>query len=159
MKTPFTLRRDAFGRLVCVAADGATHENVHPARAFPLAAPGEGIALMSADGHELAWIERLADLPAETRALVEEEFARREFMPEIRRIVSVGGYATPSAWQVETDRGPTRLVLKSEDDIRRLSALRGPGALLIADADGIHYLIRDRDALDAHSRAILKRFL
>jgi hypothetical protein len=155
----FVLRRDAFGRLVCVGADGATHENVAPARAFPLAAPDAGIALLSAEGREVAWIERLAELPAETRALVEEEFARREFMPVIRRIVSVASYATPSAWQVETDRGPTRFVLKSEDDIRRLNAPPGPGALLIADADGIHYLIRDREALDAHSRAILKRFL
>lgn len=152
----FSLNRNAFGRLVCIDADGVSHEGVHPVRAFPLAAPGEGIALMSAEGKELAWIERLADLPDAPRALIEEEFARREFMPVIRRIVSVSGFATPSTWQVETDRGATALLLKSEDDIRRL---KGPGALLVADADGIHYLIRDRDQLDAQSRKILKRFL
>lgn len=150
------LERDAFGHLVHTAPDGARHENVQPVRAFPLAAPGEGIALLSAEGKELVWIERLSDLPDAERALVEEEFARREFMPAIERIVSVSGYATPSSWQVETDRGATTLVLKSEDDIRRL---KGPGALLIADADGIHYLIRDREQLDAQSRKILKRFL
>ena len=44
----------------------------------------------------------------------------------------------------------------SEDDIRRL---RGPGALLIADSQGIHFMIRDRKMLDAHSQKILKRFL
>jgi hypothetical protein len=30
---------------------------------------------------------------------------------------------------------------------------------MIADSQGIHYLIRDRLALDAHSQKILKRFL
>jgi len=150
------LERDAFGRLACAAPDGARHENVQPVRAFPLADPGAGIALLSAEGRELLWIERLADLPDAERALIEEEFARREFMPVIERIVAVSSYATPSSWQVETDRGATTLVLKSEDDIRRL---KGPGALLIGDANGIHYLIRDRNALDAASRRILKRFL
>lgn len=150
------LERDAFGHLAYTAPDGARHENVQPVRAFPLAAPGKGIALMSAEGKELVWIERLSDFPDAWRALVEEEFARREFMPVIQRIVAVSGYATPSTWQVETDRGATTLVLKSEDDIRRL---KGPGALLIADGNGIHYLIRDREQLDAQSRKILKRFL
>jgi len=156
MTTDWRLLRDAFGHLVHVAADGTRHDNVHPVRAFPLAAPGEGVALLSAEGSELVWIERLADLPDETRALIGEEFARREFMPVIERIRAVSSYATPSSWQVDTDRGATTLVLKSEDDIRRL---KKPGALLIADASGIHYLIRDREALDAPSRGFLKRFL
>lgn len=156
MKPGWQLARDAFGHFTYSAPDGARHENVQPVRAFPLAAPGEGIALLSAEGKELLWIERLADLPEAERALIEEEFARREFMPVIERIVAVSSYATPSSWQVDTDRGTTTLVLKSEDDIRRL---KGPGALLIADASGIHYLIRDRNALDGQSRKVLGRFL
>ena len=156
------LERNAFGKLVYVDGAGARHEGVVPVRAFALSAPEQGIALVSAEGRELAWIERLADLPEATRSLLAEEFAQREFMPVIRRIVSVGSYATPSTWQVDTDRGATELTLKSEDDIRRL---RGPGAaggangLLIADSNGIHFLIPDRGALDLHSQKILKRFL
>ena len=88
--------------------------------------------------------------------LTSEELALRDFMPVIERILSVSSFATPSTWQVETDRGTTELVLKSEDDIRRL---KGPGALLIADSQGIHFLIRDRKILDSHSQRILKRFL
>ena len=42
-----------------------------------------------------------------------------------------------------------------EEDIRRLAG----SALRLADNHGIHYLIRDRYALDAHSRKILDRFL
>jgi hypothetical protein len=153
--TDFQLSRDAFGKLVFHAADGATHAGVVPVRAFPIAAPDQGIALMSADGHELAWIDRLADLPEDARRLIEAELAGREFMPEIRRIKHVSSFATPSTWEVETDRGETSLVLKGEEDIRRLA----PGTLLIADSHGINFLIRDLPALDRHSRKLLDRFL
>ncbi|MCX8087583.1 MAG: DUF1854 domain-containing protein [Rhodocyclaceae bacterium] len=152
----FQLTRNAFGRLVLTTAEGAVHEGVVPVRAFALTAPEEDIALVSAEGKELVWLPTLEGLPEATRALIREELARREFMPEIRRIVAVSSFATPSTWTVDTDRGPTTLVLKSEDDIRRL---KGPGSLLIADSQGIHYLIRDRRALDAASQKLLKRFL
>jgi hypothetical protein len=89
------------------------------------------------------------------RALLEEELASREFMPEIRSIRQVSSFATPSTWQVETDRGETSFVLKGEDDIRRISA----STLLIADSNGIHYLLRDLQALDKPSRKLLDRFL
>ncbi|MCG5260175.1 DUF1854 domain-containing protein [Cupriavidus gilardii] len=152
---PFTLSRNPFGRLVMTTADGAVHEGVVAVRAFPITAPDDGIALVSADGHELAWIERLEDLPADTRAIVEEELAGREFMPEIRRIVSVSTFATPSTWEVETDRGRTRLVLRGEEDIRRLAG----STLLISDSHGIHYLIRSLQSLDKASRKLIDRFL
>ncbi|MEW6414518.1 MAG: DUF1854 domain-containing protein [Pseudomonadota bacterium] len=151
----FELNRNAFGRLVLTTAKGAVHAGVVPVRAFPIAAPEEGIALLGADGHELAWIDRLADLPARMRGLVLDELARREFMPEIRRLRQVSGFATPSTWEVDTDRGETSFVLKGEEDIRRL----GPSSLLIADAHGIQFLIRDLAALDRHSRKLLDRFL
>ncbi|OIP12047.1 MAG: hypothetical protein AUK53_08065 [Betaproteobacteria bacterium CG2_30_59_46] len=151
----FQLTRNAFGRLVFTGADGEVHDGVVPVHAFPIAAPSEGISLVTADGHELAWIDCLTDLPDESRLLLEEELASREFMPEIRRIRSVSSFATPSAWQVETDRGPTTFILKGEDDIRRLAT----STLLIADSNGIHFLIRDIQALDQSSHKLLDRFL
>lgn len=154
--TPFELSRNAYGRLVYVGPDGAAQEGVVPVRAFAITAPDQGIALMSAEGKELQWLERLDALPEAVRTLIADELAQRDFMPVIERILSVTSFATPSTWQVQTDRGATELVLKSEDDIRRL---KGPGALLIADSQGIHFLIRDRKALDAQSQKILKRFL
>ena len=150
----FQLHRDRFGRLIFTGRDGETQEAL-PVRAFPIGAPDEGIALVDPHGHELAWIERLDDLPAELRQLVDCELASREFMPVIERIVDVSSFATPSTWTVVTNRGETKLILKGEEDIRRLT----PPALLIADSNGIQFLIRDRQALDAHSRKILDRFL
>ena len=151
----YQLQRDASGRLVLIDAAGVRHEGVVPVRAFPISAPEDGIALVDAHGHELAWIERIEALPAGLAEIVADELAIREFMPVINRIISVSSFATPSTWRVATNRGETDLVLKGEEDIRRLT----PPALLIADTHGIHYLIRDRGALDAQSRKFLDRFL
>lgn len=155
MYDPLDLLRDGFGRLVLTAADGERHVGVTPVRAFPIAAPNEGIALVSSDGHEVAWVDHLSGLTGTARALIEEELAGREFMPEIERIESVSAFACPSTWQVVTHRGHTELVLKGEEDIRRLTATR----LLIADLHGIQFLVRDLNALDRHSRRLLDRFL
>jgi hypothetical protein len=155
MSTDFQLHRNPFGQLVFTAADGSEAVEVEPARAFPITAPRAEIALLSRDGHQLAWISRLDDLPETARLLVEEELEAREFMPEIRRVLGVTGYATPCTWRVETDRGDTELLLKAEEDIRRLSGT----ALLIVDGRGIQFLIRNPQTLDPNSRAILDRFL
>lgn len=151
----YRLHRNLFGRLVFIQENGAVWEGVVPVRAFPITAPDGAIALVDQHGHELAWIEQLSDLPDELRDIVESELATREFIPEIRRIRNVSSFATPSVWRVETDRGDTSFTLKSEEDIRRLAS----PSLLIADSHGVQYLIRDRFAMDYHSRKILDRFL
>ncbi|WP_240980344.1 DUF1854 domain-containing protein [Ramlibacter agri] len=151
----FQLQRNAFGRLVLTLPDGSVHESVVPVRAFPLAAPEEGVSMVSIDGRELAWVPHLDALQPQTRALIEEELAGREFVPTVQRIESVSSFSTPSTWSVVTDRGPTRFVLKGEEDIRRL----GEGALLIASSEGINFRIADRRGLDRHSRTLLERFL
>jgi hypothetical protein len=151
----YRLSRNAFGRVVFSEANGPVHEGVIPVRAFPITAPDRAIALIDQQGHELAWIEQLSDLPDELRAIVAAELATREFIPEIRRIRDVSSFVTPSAWQVETDRGDTSFILKGEEDIRRLAS----PSLLIADSQGVQFLIRDRFSLDHHSRKILDRFL
>ncbi|HET7062092.1 MAG TPA: DUF1854 domain-containing protein [Nitrosospira sp.] len=151
----FTLQRDKFGKLTFTGADGRVHEGVVPVRAFPITSVGWGLALVDRHGHEVAWMTNLGDLPEESRKLIEAELDSREFVPEITRIVSVSSFATPSLWQIETDRGDTTLMLKGEEDIRRLS----PSALLVADSHGVHFLIRDRFTLDRQSRKLLDRFL
>lgn len=151
----FTLQRNPFGRLVLTDANGTVHEGVSPVRAFPIGAPDEGLALVNTDGKEVVWLDRVDDLPADVAALVREELAGREFMPEISRIVDVSSFATPCTWTVETDRGTADFVLRGEEDIRRI----GTDALLVSDMHGIHFLIRNHGTLDRHSKKILDRFL
>ncbi|PKO46437.1 MAG: DUF1854 domain-containing protein [Betaproteobacteria bacterium HGW-Betaproteobacteria-4] len=151
----FQLQRDSYGQLVLTAENGIVHQGITPVRAFPIGAPDEGLSLVNAEGHEVAWIDRLADLPPAISQLIESELASREFVPEIERIEAVSSFACPSTWQLATNRGPAELILKGEEDIRRLSQTR----LLIADAHGIQFLIRDLSRLDKHSRKLLDRFL
>lgn len=151
----FQLQRDSYGRLVLTAENGDVHEGVTPVRAFPIAAPDEGLSLVNYEGHEVAWIDSLADLPPAIVDLIEADLASREFVPEIEGIDAVSSFACPSTWRLRTNRGPAELILKGEEDIRRLSQTR----LLIADAHGIQFLIRDLNKLDRHSRKLLDRFL
>lgn len=155
MPVAHRLQRDAFGRLVFIDESGVEHVGVVPVQAFPIDAPGENVSLVGADGHELAFIAQLSGLDSDTRALVQEEIAQRDFLPVIERLVGVSTFATPSSWQVQTDRGATVFVLKGEEDIRRL---RG-GGLLITDSHGVTYRVTDMRALDRHSRKLLDRFL
>jgi len=151
---PLRLERDGFGALLWVNADGA-REAVTPVRAFPLSAPEEGVSLVGADGRERVWIDRMDALPAPVRALLEEELAPRDFAPVLLQLASVSSFGVPSTWEVRTDRGDTRFVLKAEEDIRRLA----DGALLIASAHGVQFRVPDPKALDRHSRRLLERFL
>lgn len=153
--TDFQLSHDPHGRLVYTGADGIGHEGVVPVRAFPLSAPDEGVSIVSPDGHELAWIEHLAALPPALAQVLRDELASRDFVPVIQRIVGVSTYATPSNWTVQTDRGLTTFVLKTEDDIRRLPGM----ALLIGSGHGVTFQVPDRLSLDKASRRILERFL
>ena len=153
----FQLQRDPLGRLVYTSAEGERHEAVVPVRAFPIGAPDEGISLVSTEGRELAWVARLGSVPGPERALIESELASREFVPEILRLVCVSTFSSPSTWQVETDRGPTQLVLKGEEDIRRLPGTRA--SLLITSGHGIVFRVRDLTAMDRHSKRLLERFL
>lgn len=150
----YQLSRNAYGRLVFTNKSGP-REDVIPVRSFPITNPDQGIALIDSHGHELVWVERLTDLPEDYRVLIEAELANREFMPEIKRLLKVSGFITPSTWQVETDRGEIALTLKGEEDIRQLTT----SSLMITDSHGIHFLIRDRLALDRYSRKLLDHFL
>ena len=148
------LTRNMAGSLVLHLA-GIDYENVVPVRAFPLSSPDELISLTDSAGHELVWIEKLSDIPSIARSLIEAELNVRWLTLVIQKIQQVSSFATPSTWQVETDRGTTELLLKAEDHIRRLS----PNSLLITDGHGLSFLIPAIEQLDHHSRRLLDRFL
>jgi Domain of unknown function (DUF1854) len=151
----FELHRDGWGGLVLIDANGRRHAGVEPVRAFPISDPEHSISICDPEGREVAFIEALTDLPAPMRQILEAELTQREFVPIIERIVRVSSDSSPVDWQVETERGPTRFTLNSDDDVRRL----GPHRALLIDSQGIRYLIPDTRTLDAASRRILERYL
>jgi hypothetical protein len=152
----FTLHRDVWGQLVLTLADGRRLVGVEVSRAFPISAPDEHVCLCDAEGHEVTCVDDPTKLPPEVLETIEEELARREFVPIVVRIESVQADADPSQWQIVTDRGPTTFLMEdSDNDVRRL----GPYRILLVDAHGIRYLIPDTRRLDSASRRILDRYL
>lgn len=152
----FELSSDAQGRWVCRVAGSEPQVGVQVVRSFPLSAPDEAISVVGPDGHEVVFVAQLGALDETRRNAVAQALAEREFSPVIQRIREVSTFGTPSTWQVDTDRGPTELVLKVEEDIRRLPGQR---RLLITSAHGVVFDIPDRNQLDRVSRRYLERFL
>ena len=146
----WVLERHAHGRLVFVAADGARHDDVDVLRAFPVSAAQGPVAIIGADGGELAWIDALASVAAPLRTILEQELAEREFLPVIERIEAIAD-SEPAEWTVSTDRGPHRFKVAHADDVVR----QPDGAVFITDTDGMRYLVPRFDALDAESRRLL----
>jgi hypothetical protein len=152
----FTLEHDVWGQLVLSCADGRRYVGVEPARAFPISGPEGFVSICDAEGHELTCIQDPSSLRPEVRRTLEEELARREFVPVVHRIQRVLADHDPSEWRIVTDRGPTTFLMEdSDNDVRRLGAHR----ILLVDTHGIRYLIPDTRRLDAASRRILERYL
>ena len=129
-------------------------DGVAPVRCFPLSAPESWISFCDERGREVHSLGDPAALDEESKRILASELARREFIPQIRRIHAISAGAEPTTWEVTTDRGDTRFVLPSEDHVRRL----GDGAL-ITDEHGIRYRIGEIRSLDKASRKLLQRYL
>ncbi len=149
------LIKDQRGLWQATLADGSVHDSVTVVRAFPIRAPDEAISVIDHEGHEFCWIEHVDALKETVREAVISALQAREFMPEILSVERVSSFATPSVWTVQTNRGKCDFTLKGEEDIRRVSAQ----TLIVADAHGVQFLIRDLPSLDAASRKLLDRFL
>ena len=146
------LDRRPDGRLDLVDSAGGIHSDVDVLRAFPLSDPEGPVAIVGADGAELAWIEQRSSLPAAERRLVEGELAVRDFLPVIESVESVTE-GEPTHWQVRTDRGPRQFTTANADAIDR----RRDGSIVITDTHGIRFLVRDRSGLDARSRRLIDK--
>ena len=85
----FTLSKNTFGQLCLETEAGQFHEQVLPVKAFPISLPGECIAIVDRDGHELVWLDDLNEVSADNQSIIKQELANREFMPVLTRISAV----------------------------------------------------------------------
>jgi len=154
-ESPFSLHRDLSGRLVLTDQRGRVHVGVEPVRSFPISDPEHWISLLDSRGREIASITDLSTVAADIRELIVQELADREFLPRIERVVRVITNKEPHVWDVITDRGPVRFLLRDDDDIRRL----GPTRAIVVDMHGVRFYIPDSRQLDAKSRRILSQYL
>jgi len=152
--TEWQLERQRHGHLDLIDSRGQRHSNVDVVRAFPISVPAGPIAIVAADGTELAWIDSLALLDATLQSLLMKELAVREFLPVIKRIETVSD-SEPTEWLVSTDRGPRRFTVAHTDDILRLP----DSSVVITDSFGVRYFIQSVLLLDARSRRLFETSL
>ena len=131
------------------------HDHVTAVRAFPIMSPDEGVSILSREGKELCWFDSMVGLPSEIIDALTLCLQGREIMPEILKLDSVSGFVTPCHWRIQTTRGYTQLLLNGEEDIKRLNV----NTLIVSDAYGVQFLIKNLSAMDRLSRKLLDRFL
>ena len=151
----FQLSRDEWNHLKLTDAIGTVYRDIAVIPLFPISAGKQWVSLVSSDGEEIACLESIHSLSASNIALLEEELSLREFVPIIEKITRVSGITEPCEWFVETNHGPTSFVLKTEEDVRRISAK----AVNITDANGIRYRVEDMKKLDKRSRAFVEWYV
>lgn len=151
----FRLSRDEWCHLKLTDSAGREYLDVAVVPLFPISASKQWVSFVSAPGEEIACLDSMEGLSASNVALLEEELALREFIPIIENIFSVSGITEPCEWFVETNHGPTSFVLKTEEDVRRISTK----AINITDANGIRYRIEDMKKLDKRSRAFVEWYV
>ena len=154
MKSKFDLQTDLAGRLVLVDESGTRHENVRPARMFPLTEPESWISIQNPTGAELACIEKPETLTEAQRTALRMAMAKRDFVPVIRTIDRITRAADGHDWFVTTDRGPTKFRIESDESIQYLGGAR----LVIIDDHNTRYLIPNIESLDRLSRRRLERY-
>lgn len=116
--------------------------------AWPLTSRTRHLSLVDSKGDEITLVERLEDLPAESREVAEEEIRRRYLTARITRLNEVRTEFGVTYWDVDTDRGRRDFVVQS---LSESCVWLADGHLLIFDVDGSRYEIPNLAELDAGS--------
>jgi hypothetical protein len=152
----FSLQLDGNGRLLLSRDGGTIPVTVRPC--FPWSSPREFISLRSGgekEDTEIALIEHLDHLDADSRQALEATLGEAGFMLEVTAIESIERDFELRTWRVETAQGERRFQTRLEDWPIRL-----PGSgVVLRDLSGDLYHIPDPAKLDKKSYQRLWAFL
>ena len=129
---------------------------VRIARALPFSDPDHYIGLRDGKDKDIGLIVSPAELNAEARAIVDEELARRYFTPRIERVLYVKEEMGAVSWEVETDRGTRKFVVRN---LRDSTFPLGPNRLMMTDTDGNRYEFPDVTAVGSKAYQVLVKVL
>jgi len=152
------ITRRADGRLVMKSPNDKGEIIDTPVQAvgcFPWGRFGEYISIRDDKGRELRLLEKLDDVDAASRSLIEEELALRNFVPRITAIESVTDELELFNWKVRTAAGPRTFLTNRNEHPRTMPG----GALLIKDVCNDLYVIPKPEELDAASYRLLWVYL
>jgi len=126
------------------------------ARTFPLSDPDHYLGFLDGAGKDIGMLEDPALLDAGSRQVIDEELAKRYFVPIIEKVFSVKEEFGTVYWKVETDRGEKEIIVRNlRDNIQELSATR----VIITDIDGNRFEFVDLTKMEPKTQGIILRNL
>ena len=129
---------------------------VRIARAFPFSKPDSYIGLRDGDDKDIGILTTLDGLDAESRAIIEDELEKRYFTPRIERVLTVDEQFGVVTWEVETDKGPRRFLVRN---LRDSTFPLGSNRLMMTDTDGNRYEFPDVRTVGPKAMAVLSKVL
>lgn len=129
---------------------------VRVARAFPFSQPDGYVGLRDGDDKDIGILVTLQGLDGESRAIIDEELERRYFTPQVQRVLTVKEEFGVVTWEVETDRGPRRFLVRN---LRDNSFPLGTNRLMVTDTDGNRYEFPDVQGVGPKAYAVLAKVL
>ncbi len=140
--------------------DDRIYGGISASRILPVEYPSKFISLRYSDPdgreHEIGIIRDLAEQPPKARKLLEDALERRYFVREItdiRSIVLKHGYLH---FDVETDRGPTRFMMRWTQS---QAQDYGRAGKIIIDSDDNRFLVRNVESLPRRQQLLLRRHI
>ena len=137
---------------LCITIDGKDFPDLHARKVFPLSGKAGYVSFLNKDGKETVMLARPRKLDGESRKVLEHALGRMYYAATIERVHSITEKMGVGHWQVETDRGHASFEVVDRQTIRRLP----DGRIVMADADGNRFEIRDVEMLDDRSRKLVE---
>jgi hypothetical protein len=147
--------RQTSGGLLEATVGNRTYGGAEINQAFPRSQPDHFLILSDAEHREIGIIEDISKLDGESIESVGFALRVHYLIPVVTHIRQIRQQPGNWTWEVVTDRGPMRLILRNLHD--HLETL-GPDRILLTDIDGRSCEIRSAD-LDLPSRRRLSRVL
>lgn len=117
--------------------------------ARPISGKGQEIAVLDEKKKEVLMVAGLDGLDPDSRKIAEQELERRYLIPKITRVIRAHASFGSRYWDVVTDRGRRRFVMK---DPTKNVIWPGGDRVIIRDTLGNRFEIESLAALDDRSR-------
>ena len=146
------------GGFVSLDYDGTHYDRVKVVRLFPFSDTDKYISIREHGNgeREIGIIEDLAEMPEETREILNHQLNLSYFTPVIQKIYSIKDEYGYAYFHVMTDKGECKFAINmGSNAVAKLSDVR----LIISDVDENRFEIRDVEKLTQKERRMLDLFL
>lgn len=143
-------------RVRMTIANERSFVSVTISRAFPFSKPREYLGFQDGSGADIGVMPTVDGLDAQSLSVIDEEMHRRYFTPTVRKVTLVEEIQGTVTWEVETDRGDRRFIVRN---IRDNSYALGPGRVMLTDSEGNRYFFPDIHTLGRRAYEVLSKVM